>query len=244
MDTSYLNSDIKHIAFIMDGNGRWAKQRNLPRTEGHRAGVDRINEIVDECRKLNFKVVSFYCFSTENWKRPKAEIDMLFKYLEIFFKKNIRDMIKKGIKLNISGDISRLPKKTQKVINEALEKTKDLQDMVFNVCLNYSGREEIVKICRDFANDAIKNPEIINDINVDYLRKYTYIGELPDIDLLIRTSGEERISNFMLFNLAYSEFIFNKLYWPDYTVDALHEDIIKFMKRTRRYGGLTDEKEE
>lgn len=242
MNNSYLNSDIKHIAFIMDGNGRWAKKRNLPRTLGHKAGVERIIDIVKECRRLNFKVVSFYCFSTENWKRPKEEIRMLFKYLGIFFKKEIKTLKELEIKINISGDINPLPEKTKKDIANALNETKDLDKMVFNICLNYSGREEIVKICRDFALDAIKNPDVLNELDSEYLRKYLYIKDLPDIDLLVRTSGEQRISNYMLYNLAYSEMIFNPNYWPDYNVELLHKDIEEYMTRTRRFGGLKDEK--
>lgn len=240
----YQQSDIKHIAFIMDGNGRWAKQRNLPRYKGHKAGVDRIIEIVLECLKLHFKVVSFYCFSTENWKRPKSEIKHLFIYLEQFFKSEMPTFFKNGIRINISGDISGLPLDTQRIVNEAVEKTKHLDNLVFNVCLNYSGRQEIFKICRDFAIDCLNNKAKPENINEETIKKYLDIKDLPDIDLLVRTSGEERISNFMLYNLAYSELLFNKSYWPDYNIDMLHNDIEVYMRRNRRFGGVEDGKQE
>ena len=234
----YQNSDIKHIAFIMDGNGRWAKQRNLPRYLGHKAGVERIDEILEECYNLHFEVVSFFCFSTENWDRPEDEIKHLFSYLEEFFKRRIKDLIKDEIRINISGDISRLPNKTQDIVNKAVNETKDFSKMVFNICLNYGGRAEIVKICKDFASDYKNNKVSLDYLNENTIRDYLYIKNLPDIDLLIRTSGEKRISNFMLYNLAYSEIIFNSKYWPDYTIDELHNDIIDYMNRCRRFGGL------
>jgi undecaprenyl diphosphate synthase len=238
----YEKSNIKHIAFIMDGNGRWAKKRSLPRFLGHKAGVDRIDEIIKECRRLNFEVVSFFCFSTENWKRPQDEIDHLFKYLGDFFVKEMPTLKKLEIRINISGDISRLPKKTQEIVLDSIEETKFFNKMVFNICLNYSGREEIIKMCRDFASDCLNNLAKPEDLNEVSIRKYLYIKDLPDIDLLVRTSGEVRISNFMLYNLAYSEIIFNSIYWPDYTIDALHQDIETYMKRSRRFGGLNDGK--
>ena len=229
---------IKHIAFIMDGNGRWANERNLPRHLGHKEGVANVEKIIDECYDLSIFAVSFYCFSTENWNRPKREINHLFTYLNEFFKKNIKKMIKKSIKMHVSGDISKLPIKTQAVINECLELTKDCNKMVVNFCLNYGGRDEIIRAIKKINDQNFD----INNLNEENFKCFLDTKDLPDVDLLIRTSGEERISNFLLYELAYAEFIFNKKYWPDYSKDDLVQDLQLFKKRNRRFGGLKDEK--
>lgn len=229
---------IKHIAFIMDGNGRWANERNLPRHLGHKEGVANVEKIIDECYDLSIFAVSFYCFSTENWNRPKREINHLFTYLNEFFKKNIKKMIKKSIKMHVSGDISKLPIKTQAVINECLELTKGCNKMVVNFCLNYGGRDEIIRAIKKINDQNFD----INNLNEENFKCFLDTKDLPDVDLLIRTSGEERISNFLLYELAYAEFIFNKKYWPDYSKDDLVQDLQLFKKRNRRFGGLKDEK--
>ena len=229
---------IKHIAFIMDGNGRWANERNLPRHLGHKEGVANVEKIIDECYDLSIFAVSFYCFSTENWNRPKREINHLFTYLNEFFKKNIKKMIKKSIKMHVSGDISKLPIKTQEVINECFELTKDCNKMVVNFCLNYGGRDEIIRAIKKINDQNFD----INNLNEENFKCFLDTKDLPDVDLLIRTSGEERISNFLLYELAYAEFIFNKKYWPDYSKDDLVQDLQLFKKRNRRFGGLKDEK--
>ena len=229
---------IKHIAFIMDGNGRWANERNLPRHLGHKEGVANVEKIIDECYDLSIFAVSFYCFSTENWNRPKREINHLFTYLNEFFKKNIKKMIKKSIKMHVSGDISKLPIKTQAVINECLELTKDCNKMVVNFCLNYGGRDEIIRAIKKINDQNFD----INNLNEENFKCFLDTNDLPDVDLLIRTSGEERISNFLLYELAYAEFIFNKKYWPDYSKDDLVQDLQLFKTRNRRFGGLKDEK--
>ena len=229
--------NLKHIAFIMDGNGRWAKLRNLPRHIGHKEGVENVLRIVDECYDLSIFCVSFYCFSTENWNRPKREINHLFNYLELFFKKNLKKMIKKSIKFVVSGDVSKLPEKTQKVINESLEATKDCNKMILNICLNYGGRDEIVRAVKRLKEANFD----IDELNEENFKLFLDTKDLPDVDLLIRTSGEERISNFLLYELAYAEFIFNKKYWPEYSTEDLRQDINKFNQRTRRFGGLSNE---
>lgn len=226
--------NLKHIAFIMDGNGRWANERNLPRHLGHKEGVSNVLKIVDECYNLSIFAVSFYCFSTENWNRPKREINHLFKYLEEFFKKNIKKLIKKSIKLHVSGDISKLPEKTQNVIKESLELTKDCSKMIFNVCLNYGGRDEIIRAIKKMKSENFD----FDSLNEENFKLFLDTNPLPDVDLLIRTSGEERISNFLLYEIAYSEFIFNKKYWPEYSIEDFHKDLEIFNKRKRRYGGL------
>ena len=233
---------VKHIAFIMDGNGRWAKARNLPRHLGHKEGCERIIEIYEECLNLGIKVMSLYAFSTENWNRPKDEIKHLFNYLDIFFKKEINRMIKDGCSLVISGDISKLPLKTQKTIKTAIEKTKDGKNFVFNVCLNYGGKAEILRAAKLLAQDAIDNKVNLDDINENDFSKYLYTKDLPPVDLLVRTSGEQRTSNFMPWQLAYAEFVFTKTPWPDYTKDELHKSLDEYYQRDRRYGGIKDER--
>ena len=226
--------NIKHVAFIMDGNGRWAKERNLPRHLGHKEGVENVLRIIDECYDLSIFTVSFYCFSTENWNRPKSEIKHLFKYLENFFNKNIKEMIRKSMKIHVSGDVSKLPESTQHVIANSIELTKDCNKMIVNFCINYGGRDEIIRAIKKIN----KLNYDINDLDEENFKLFLDTKDLPDVDLLVRTSGEERISNFLLYELAYAEFIFNNKYWPDYSKEDLLNDIKTFYGRNRRYGGL------
>ena len=233
-------NELKHIAFIMDGNGRWAKARHLPRHLGHKAGCDRVTEIYEECVAMGIKAMSLYAFSTENWNRPKDEINHLFNYLEIFFKKEIKRMIKDGTRILASGDLSRLPVKTQKVVYDAIEKTKDGKNFTFNICLNYGGKAEIVRAAKLFAEDVQKGKDI-NSLTEEDFEKYLYTNDLPPVDLLVRTSGEQRISNYMLWQLAYSEFIFTPTPWPDFTREELHKCIVEFNSRNRRYGEIKED---
>ena len=232
--------NLKHVAFIMDGNGRWANERNLPRHLGHKEGVNNVIKIIDECYDLSIFSVSFYCFSTENWNRPKREINHLFTYLNEFFKKNVKKMIKKSIKIHISGDISKLPARTQNVINESVDLTKNCNKMIVNFCLNYGGRDEIIRAIKRIDEQNFN----INNLNEENFKLFLDTKDLPDVDLLIRTSGEERISNFLLYELAYAEFIFNNKYWPDYGQQDLIKDIETFKQRNRRYGGLDHGRDE
>lgn len=236
-----FSTDIKHIAFIMDGNGRWAKERNLPRYRGHKKGVERIDDIYNECFKLGISAVSFYCFSTENWNRPQEEIDHLFDYLEKFFKKNIRRFIKDKIRIIISGDITPLPVSTIAVIRDAINQTKEFTEYTFNVCLNYGSRSEIVRAARMFAEDVVNKKVEISSLNEENFKDYLYTSGLPDVDLLIRTSGEERISNYLLYQMSYAEFIFDKTYWPDFDVKRLYEDLEIYNSRNRRFGEIKHE---
>ena len=233
-------NELKHVAFIMDGNGRWAKARHLPRHLGHKAGCDRVTEIYEECVAMGIKAMSLYAFSTENWNRPKDEINHLFNYLEIFFKKEIKRMIKDGTRILASGDLSRLPVKTQKVVYDAIERTKDGKNFTFNICLNYGGKAEIVRAAKLFAEDVQKGKDI-NSLTEEEFEKYLYTNDLPPVDLLVRTSGEQRISNYMLWQLAYSEFIFTPTPWPDFTREELHKCIVEFNSRNRRYGEIKED---
>ena len=234
--------NIKHIAFIMDGNGRWAKKRGLPRHLGHKEGCERVIEIYEECAANDIQVMSLYAFSTENWNRPKAEISHLFTYLELFFKREINRLLKDGCQVRTSGDLSKLPKKTQKVIADAKEKTKDCKNYIFNICLNYGGRDDILRAAKNFAKDAKEGKRDIDSLTEEEFQQYLYTTDLPPVDLLVRTSGEQRISNFMPWQLAYAEFIFTPTYWPDFTKAELRKCLEEFKHRDRRFGGIENGK--
>ena len=234
-------NELQHIAFIMDGNGRWAKARHLPRHLGHKEGCERVTDVYEECYAMGIKAMSLYAFSTKNWNRPKAEINHLFNYLEIFFKKEINRMLKDGCRIIASGDLSRLPKKTQKVVNDAIERTKDGKNFTFNICLNYGGKAELVRAAKLFAQDVKDGKRDIDSLTEEEFEQYLYTKDLPPVDLLIRTSGEQRTSNYMPWQLAYSEFIFTKTPWPDFTKEELHKCIDEFNNRSRRYGAITDD---
>ena len=231
---------LLHVAFIMDGNGRWAKRRGLPRHLGHKAGCDRIIDIYEECLAQGVKAMSLYAFSTENWNRPKAEINHLFNYLEIFFKKEINRIIKDKSCIRISGDITKLPQKTQKVIMDALEKTKDFTNFYFNICLNYGGKAEIVRAASLFAQEVKEGKYNPEDLSEDLFEDYLYTKGLPPVDLLIRTSGELRTSNYLPWQLAYAEFIFDPVPWPDFTKEEFRKCIEEYYERNRRFGSIND----
>ena len=234
---------LTHVAFIMDGNGRWAKRRGLPRHLGHKAGCDRIIEIYEECLAQGVKVMSLYAFSTENWNRPKAEINHLFRYLEIFFKREIKRIIRDGTCIRVSGDISRLPEKTQKVINDAIDKTKDLTNFYFNICLNYGGKAELVRAASLFAQDVKNGKYSPNDLDEELFENYLYTKGLPPVDLLIRTSGELRTSNYLPWQLAYAEFIFPEIPWPDFTKEEFRKCIDIYNERNRRFGSINEKEQ-
>ncbi len=238
-----LTKKLDHIAFIMDGNGRWAKQRFLPRSLGHKAGVKRIKEIVDECFfTYDIKVVSLYCFSSENWNRPDQEIDYLFNLLKLFFKDNIDEFKQKGVRILVSGNLDdpKIPASLKQVIDDSINQTKDLTSFTFNVLFNYGGKQEIVgatkKLIELIKQDKIKE----EDINIDMFSKYLY-NDVPPVDLLIRTSGEFRLSNCLLYEIAYAEFIFTKTYWPSFDKKCLKECLEEYQTRNRRFGGLKNE---
>lgn len=238
-----LNKPINHIAFIMDGNGRWANARGLPRHLGHKEACNRIIEVFDYCKEYNIKTVSFYAFSTENWSRPKDEINHLFKYLEIFFKKEIDKLVKDNVRIIISGDISALPKRTQKICQDAIKRTENNNKYNFNICLNYGSRDEILKAVKEIASDVKENKITLDDINKQLFEDHLYTKGLGDIDLMVRTSGEQRLSNFLLYQNAYAEFVFTKVAWPDFKKDAFLDCLEMYNSRSRRFGGLNYEKQ-
>lgn len=234
-------NNLIHVAFIMDGNGRWAKERKLPRHLGHKEGCERLIEIYEECKDQGIQVMSLYAFSTENWNRPKLEISQLFKYLEVFFNRYLERLMQEGTRIRISGDIARLPKKTQKVINNATYLTKENQNFVLNICLNYGGRQEIVRAAKMFAQDVKDGVLDIENLDITTFENYLYTKDLPPVDLLVRTSGELRTSNYLPWQLAYAEFVFPETKWPDFTKEEFRKTLIEFYKRNRRFGGITNE---
>ncbi len=228
----------KHIAIIMDGNGRWAKERNLPRTLGHRAGVETLKKIVRECNDIGIKYLSVYAFSTENWVRPKDEVSALMDLLVEFLGKELDDLHKENVVINYLGDISKLPKKCQDILNTSKNKTKNNSGLYLNLCLNYGGRDEIVRSFKEIYRQ-IKNGNIkIEDVNEKMISNYLYTAGMPDPDIVIRPSGEYRLSNFFIWQCAYSEFWFSNIFWPDFRIEHLHKAIIDYQKRDRRFGGV------
>ena len=237
-----LTKKCDHVAFIMDGNGRWAKLRGLPRHFGHHEACNRIIEIFETCREFNIKYMSVYAFSTENWNRPQDEIDHLMDYLEEFFHKEIDYLDSIGTKIRVSGDLSRIREKTRLVCQNAIDRTKNNSTWVINVCLNYGGRDDIVraakKIAEDYKNGVIADLSVVDEKKfADYL----YTSGMPDIDLMIRTSGEQRLSNYLLYQNAYAEFVFTPTKWPDFNRAEFIKCLQEFQERNRRYGGLKNE---
>ena len=231
-----MNNIPNHIAIIMDGNGRWAKERNLPRSMGHKAGVETVRIILKEAARLGVKNLTLYTFSTENWGRPTDEISTLMKLINIYLKSELKEINESGVKLNIFGDMSRLPKESRDALNDAIELTKNNKRINLNLALNYGGRDEIVRatklIVRDIKNNKIKE----EDINEKTVEKYLYTNGIPDPDLIIRPSGEQRISNFLLWQCAYSEFWYSNINWPDFKEVDLRKAIADYQGRDRRFG--------
>jgi undecaprenyl diphosphate synthase len=227
-----------HIAIIMDGNGRWAKERNLPRTVGHRAGMDTIRRIVKECSRLGVRYLTLYAFSTENWKRPQEEVSALMKLVVEYITKEIDELHKNKVIFNVIGDISKLPEACQQSIKVAKEKTKDNGGLTLNIALNYGGRDEIISGVKEIAEEVLKGTLRVSDIDSGVVSNHLYTRGMPDPDIIIRPSGELRLSNYLLWQSAYSEFWFSDINWPDFQEEDLHNAIIDFQNRNRRFGGV------
>ena len=228
----------KHIGVIMDGNGRWAKKRGLPRSAGHQAGADTLKKIVTECNKIGIKYITVYAFSTENWKRPKDEVDFLMNLLLSYLRDSERTLAKENVVIRAIGGREELTEEIQEQIKKTEEFTKNNTGIVMNIALNYGSREEIARAARILAERSKSgeiNPE---DITEDMISSALYTGGQPDPDLIIRTSYELRLSNFMMWQSAYSELYFTKTLWPDFSVNDLHNAIIEYQSRNRRYGGV------
>jgi len=225
-----------HIAIILDGNGRWATKRGLPRNVGHKMGVETLIKTARYCSDIGINNLTVYAFSTENWNRPKEEVDYLMSLIETHFKGLEKKLRKRNIKLKVIGEKNNLTETLLQAINDVEENSKYNTGMILNIAFNYGGKDEIINAFKKMQNDKV----IFNKENVD---KYLYTSESGNVDLLIRTSGEQRISNFLLWQIAYAEFYFTKIYWPDFNKKELHKAIEAYQNRDRRFGGLTDEKE-
>ena len=228
----------KHIAIIMDGNGRWAKSKGLPRSAGHVKGAANIETIARAMKKRGIKYLTIYAFSTENWIRPKDEVDKLMELLEEYLTKAYKNAEKNKMRLKVIGRRDNLSEKIQKKIEEAEEATSVYDELVLQVAFNYGSRDEIVRATKAISNDVAEGKLNVDDINEETLSSYLDTSDVPDPDLLIRTSGEERLSNYLLWQLAYSEFYFSEVPWPAFSVKNLDEAIEEFNNRNRRYGNV------
>ncbi|MCS7052976.1 MAG: isoprenyl transferase [Ignavibacterium sp.] len=230
-----------HIAIIMDGNGRWAKQRGLPRVAGHKRGVDTVKVIVEACAELGVKYLTLYTFSTENWNRPKDEVSTLMKLLLKSLKDRVDELCENDIRLTTIGDINALPELVQKQLLADIERTKNNKKMVLNLALSYSGRWEIIKGIKKLC-EAVKNNKFnFEDLDEKSFSQFLDSSSIPDPDLVIRTSGEFRVSNFLLWQIAYSEFYITDVFWPDFNRNHLYEAIRAFQKRERRFGKVSEQ---
>jgi undecaprenyl diphosphate synthase len=223
----------KHIGIIMDGNGRWATLKGLPRTMGHKAGVEAISEIVSECGNLGVKYLTLYAFSTENWKRPKEEVDALMQILVDYLQKKTNELNNKNIVINSIGAVDKLPQKCQDELAKAYEITKNNNGLTLNLALNYGGRQEIINAIKKL-NEAGE----ISTVTEETFSKYLYTSNMPDPDLIIRPSGELRLSNFLIWQSAYSELWFSDINWPDFKKDNFLKAISDYQKRDRRFGSV------
>lgn len=231
----------KHIAIIMDGNGRWAKKRGLPRVAGHKRGVDTVKDIVEACAEIGVKYLTLYTFSTENWKRPKDEVSTLMRLLLNSLKDRVDELCENDIKLTTIGDTEALPYEVQKQLKADIERTKNNKKMVLNLALSYSGRWEILEAVKKISKAVEKGDIKAEDINEKLFSQFLTTKDLPDPDLVIRTSGEFRVSNFLLWQIAYSEFVITDIYWPDFNRHHLYESIRAFQKRERRFGKVSEQ---
>jgi undecaprenyl diphosphate synthase len=229
LDTTHIPA---HIAIIMDGNGRWAKQRGLPRTDGHKAGTEAVRAVVARCRELGVKHLTLYTFSKENWSRPKEEVKTLFDLLSTYLKREEKSLKEQGIRLKVLGDINAMPMAVRQVLKHLMRQTKKGSDMTLNLALNYSGRDEILRAAKAMVVKGIEP----DDITEEAFQKELWTAGQPDPDLIIRTSGELRLSNYLLFQCAYSEFYFTDIYWPDFSPAELEKAIAELGNRQRRFG--------
>ena len=231
----------QHIAIIMDGNGRWAKKRGFMRIFGHENGSEAVRTTIETCGNLGIKYLTLYAFSSENWSRPQKEVDALMNLLVDALQKELDNLMKNDIKLNVIGDINKLPTKAQKKLTEVLEISKNNKTMTVTLALSYGAREELVETVKKIINKVKNNIINENDINELIINEHLYTHNLPDVDLLIRTSGEQRISNFLLWQIAYAELYFTDVLWPDFNQKELYDAIINYQKRERRFGKTSEQ---
>lgn len=225
-----------HVAVIMDGNGRWATQQKLPRIAGHRQGARTLKELLRCCKDWGIQILTAYAFSTENWRRPTEEVDFLMLLFEKMLRRELGEMHREGVRINFIGDLSELPKSLQNEMQRSMLETSNNNDVQFNVAVNYGSRKEIISACRQVAELVEKGEIKPEDINEDLITKNLYTTDIPAPDLLIRTSGENRLSNFLLWQMAYSEMYFTDILWPDFDRAAFKEAILSYQNRERRFG--------
>lgn len=231
----------QHVAMILDGNGRWAKKRLLPRNVGHRKGAYNLRDITTECNKLGIKYLTVYCFSTENWKRPKEEVNYLMTTPIRYYKKYKNQLANSTVKIQVIGRRDRFSKEFLNAIEEIEHNTKDHTGITLTLCIDYGSYDEITTAVKKIANDVKNGLLEPSDITQDTITNNLFTSNLPPLDLLIRTSGEYRISNYLLWQMAYSELYFTDVLWPDFNTNELHKALISFQGRNRRYGGLKDD---
>jgi undecaprenyl diphosphate synthase len=231
----------KHLAIIMDGNGRWAKQKGFLRAFGHENGTKSVRTVVETSAKLGIDHLTLYAFSTENWNRPKLEVDLLMELLINSLKNELKTLQENNIRLNSIGNLDLLPKSAQKKLQEVIETTKSNSRMVLTLALSYGSREELINAVKNISNKVKNNIISIDNIDESIINQHLYTRDLPDVDLLIRTSGEHRISNFLLWQIAYSELYFTDVLWPDFKENDLYEAIISYQKRERRFGKTSEQ---
>ena len=231
----------KHLSIIMDGNGRWAKKQGLLRALGHERGTKSVKEIIKACAKLGIENLTLYAFSTENWNRPKIEVDTLMKILVRSLKKELKTLQDNNIQLNTIGNLEKLPKSAQEELLDVIAKTKLNSRMTLTLALSYGSREEIVNAVRNISDKVKNNIISIDSIDDSIINEHLYTRNLPEVDLLIRTSGEHRISNFLLWQIAYAELYFTDVLWPDFKENDLYEAIISYQKRERRFGKTSEQ---
>ena len=228
----------RHIAIILDGNGRWAQKRGLPRTAGHKVGAETFRTIATYCRDIGIDYLTVYAFSTENWKRPKEEVDTIMTLLKRYLLEAIETMERDNVRLHFMGDMTPLTDELRDLVEQCNAISARLSGCQCNICINYGGRAEITHAARDFARDCLEGKRKPEELTEDIFEQYLYSGGIPSPELLIRPGGEQRLSNFLLWQCAYAEFYYTDVLWPDFSKEELHKAIIAFQKRNRRFGGL------
>ncbi|GAA5415137.1 Ditrans,polycis-undecaprenyl-diphosphate synthase ((2E,6E)-farnesyl-diphosphate specific) [Paraliobacillus ryukyuensis] len=238
----HIENVPEHVAIIMDGNGRWAKKKGLPRFAGHKQGMDNVRNIVRRANNRGIKILTMYAFSTENWKRPRDEVDYIMKLPKEFIHNYLPELIQENVRIQTIGDFNLLPAHTKQAVNEAKERTKSNDGLILNIALNYGSRGEILQAVQQLVKEVESDKLSPDTIDEQVLAKYLYTTGLKDPDLVIRTSGEQRLSNFLLWQVAYAEFWFTDKYWPDFDDEAFDKALLDYQNRKRRFGGLTNKK--
>ena len=240
-DKQELKKIPTHVAIIMDGNGRWAKKRNMPRIKGHYEGMQTVKKITKYASKLGVEYLTLYAFSTENWARPKEEVNYLMDLPEKMFSSFMPELMENNVKVEVIGVVEKLPENTRKAVNDAIEQTKNNTGLKLIFALNYGSKDEMLRAIKQITKDVQDNKYSIDEISEEHVSQNLFTSNTPDPDLLIRTSGEQRISNFLLWQIAYSEFLFTKVAWPDFTEEEFYKALLEYQSRDRRFGGLNED---